>query len=323
MTPAPRRLRVRTWRTVGRRLLLGAVCLAGACNSAIVGPVNHAPVAAGGSITITDDRRATVTLRAPARRIVSLLPSLTETVCALQACDRLVGVDRWSNWPASVQALPRLGGMDDVEVEAVVRLRPDVVLAATSTRAVARLEALGLTVVALEPRTPDDLRRSLDVIAALLGTPQAGAQAWQRIDAALQQAAARVPAAWRGRAAYVEVGSEPYAAGPGSFVGQMLARLGLANVVPASMGAFPRLNPEFVVRAQPALVLAQTRAAAEMPQRPGWGAIAALRSGAVCSFEPARWDLLVRPGPRLGEGALAVADCLVGLPAPAPGRPPG
>jgi iron complex transport system substrate-binding protein len=89
------------------------------------------------------------------------------------------------------------------------------------------------------------------------------------------------------------------------------------------MGAFPRLNPEFVVRAQPALVLAQTRAAAEMPQRPGWGAIAALRSGAVCSFEPARWDLLVRPGPRLGEGALAVADCLAGLPAPAPGRPPG
>jgi iron complex transport system substrate-binding protein len=70
-------------------------------------------------------------------------------------------------------------------------------------------------------------------------------------------------------------------------------------------------------------VLAQTRAAAEMPQRPGWGAIAALRSGAVCSFEPARWDLLVRPGPRLGEGALAVADCLAGLPAPAPGRPPG
>jgi iron complex transport system substrate-binding protein len=188
---------------------------------------------------------------------------------------------------------------------------------------VARLEALGLTVVALEPRTPDDLRRSLDVIAALLGTPQAGAQAWQRIDAALQQAAARVPAAWRGRAAYVEVGSEPYAAGPGSFVGQMLARLGLANVVPASMGAFPRLNPEFVVRAQPALVLAQTRAAAEMQQRPGWGAIAALRAGAVCSFEPARWDLLVRPGPRLGEGALAVADCLAGLPAPAGAAPAG
>ena len=84
-------------------------------------------------------------------------------------------------------------------------------------------------------------------------------------------------------------------------------------VVPASMGAFPRLNPEFVVRAQPALVLAQARAAAEMPQRPGWGAIAALRSGAVCAFESARWDLLVRPGPRMGEAALQLADCMAGL----------
>jgi iron complex transport system substrate-binding protein len=52
-----------------------------------------------------------------------------------------------------------------------------------------------------------------------------------------------------------------------------------------------------------------------MPRRPGWAALQALRTGAVCAFEPARWDLLVRPGPRLGEGAMAVADCLAGLPA--------
>jgi iron complex transport system substrate-binding protein len=50
-----------------------------------------------------------------------------------------------------------------------------------------------------------------------------------------------------------------------------------------------------------------------MPRRPGWAALQALRTGAVCAFEPARWDLLVRPGPRLGEGAMAVADCLAGL----------
>jgi len=265
-------------------------------------------------ITLTDDLGHTVTLAAPARRIVTLLPSHTETVCALQACERLVGTDRWSDWPAPVRALPKLGGLDDLDVEALVRLRPDVVIAARSHRALARLQALGVKVVALEPQTHADLRRSLDVVAALLGTPQAGAQAWAGIEAALQQAAARVPSGWRARAVYVEVGSEPYAAGPGSFVGQTLQALGLGNAVPAALGPFPKLNPEFVVRAQPALVLAQTRAAAEMPRRPGWAALQALRTGAVCAFEPARWDLLIRPGPRLGEGALAVAECLAGLP---------
>jgi iron complex transport system substrate-binding protein len=273
------------------------------------------PAAAASPITLTDDLGHTVTLAAPARRIVTLLPSHTETVCALQACDRLVGTDRWSDWPAPVRALPKLGGLDDLDVEALVRLRPDVVIAARSHRALARLQALGVKVVALEPQTHADLRRSLDVVAALLGTPQAGAQAWAGIEAALQQAAARVPSGWRARAVYVEVGSEPYAAGPGSFVGQTLQALGLGNAIPAALGPFPKLNPEFVVRAQPALVLAQTRAAAEMPRRPGWAALQALRTGAVCAFEPARWDLLVRPGPRLGEGAMAVADCLAGLPA--------
>jgi iron complex transport system substrate-binding protein len=264
-------------------------------------------------ITLTDDLGHTVTLAAPARRIVTLLPSHTETVCALQACDRLVGTDRWSDWPAPVRALPKLGGLDDLDVEALVRLRPDVVIAARSHRALARLQALGVKVVALEPQTHADLRRSLDVVAALLGRPQAGAEAWAGIEATLQQAAARVPSGWRARAVYVEVGSEPYAAGPGSFVGQTLQALGLGNAIPAALGPFPKLNPEFVVRAQPALVLAQARAAAEMPRRPGWAALQALRTGAVCAFEPARWDLLVRPGPRLGEGAMAVADCLAGL----------
>ena len=75
---------------------------------------------------------------------MTLLPSHTETVCALQACDRLVGTDRWSDWPAPVRALPKLGGLDDLDVEALVRLRPDVVIAARSHRALARLRALGV-----------------------------------------------------------------------------------------------------------------------------------------------------------------------------------
>lgn len=257
--------------------------------------------------------------RGPApRRIVSLLPSLTETVCALGACNRLVGVDRHSNWPDAVLALPRLGGLDDTPIEGIVALRPDLVLAPVSSRVGSRLQSLGLRVLALEPAGMADTQRVILRVAEELGDVRAGHALWAGIEARMAGAAARVPSALRGRTVYFEVGSEPYAAGEASFVGELLSRLGLHNIVPASMGPFPQLNPEFVVRAQPALVVASAGALREMPRRPGWSAIAALRTQQACGFPPAEWDALVRPGPRLADGAALLADCLAALPPPAP-----
>jgi iron complex transport system substrate-binding protein len=262
------------------------------------------------AVTVVDDRGRPVRIAQPVRRVVSLLPSLTESVCALQSCDRLVGVDRFSNWPAQVQQLPQLGGLEDTTIERLVALKPDLVLAASSARALARLEGLGIRVLALEPRTLADTRRVLEVLAQALGQPGDGDRLWTRIDQRLTDAAARVPPALRGQTVYFEVASAPYAAGEASFVGEVLARLQLGNVVPAAMGPFPKLNPEFVVRAQPGIVMASVRNLAEMPGRPGWGTLQALVAGRSCGFTEARYDLLVRPGPRLAEAGELIADCL-------------
>lgn len=268
------------------------------------------PVAAA-AITVTDDRGQVLTLPRPAQRIVSLLPSLTEGICALDACDRLVGVDRFSNWPAQVRQLPQLGGLEDTTIERLVRLQPDLVVAAVSARALGRLQALGIPVLALEPKSLADTRRVLEVLAQALGKPGEGERLWSQIDQGVNAAAARVPAAMRGQAVYFEVASAPYAAGASSFVGELLTRLQLGNVVPAALGPFPKLNPEFVLRAQPGIVMAAARAVAEMPARPGWSTLKALQAGRSCGFAEARYDLLVRPGPRLAEGAGLIADCLV------------
>jgi iron complex transport system substrate-binding protein len=243
-------------------------------------------------------------------RIVTLLPSLTESVCALDDCAKLVGVDRYSNWPASVAALPHLGGQDDAQIERIAALKPDLVLAAASSRVVPRLESLGIRVLALEARSTADIHRVLEAIAQALGKPGAGDAQWARIDARVARAAARVPAGWRGRRAYFEISSAPYAAGESSFIGETLARLGVGNIVPASLGPFPKLNPEYVVRAQPDLVMAETQALAGMAERPGWSRLRALEQGRQCGFESAQYDVLVRPGPRLGEAAELMADCL-------------
>jgi iron complex transport system substrate-binding protein len=250
---------------------------------------------------------------APPQRIVSLVPGLTESVCALGACALLVGTDRYSNWPAEVKALPKLGGLDDAQVERIAALKPDLVLAAPSARAAERLRSLGLRVVVMHTRSHQDVMHNLQRLGELLEEPARGAAAWAAIEGQMAAAAARVPAGLQGRSVYFEVDATPYAAGQGSFIGQTLQRLGLNNIVPASLGPFPKLSPEFVVRTQPQLIMAETRVLQGMATRPGWPELAALRHKQVCAFSGERYDLVVRAGPRMGAAALQIADCLAGL----------
>jgi len=262
------------------------------------------------AVVVTDERGVGVELPTPPQRIVTLLPSLTESVCALGACNRLVAVDRYSNWPASVRGLPLVGGGIDPNVEAIVGLKPDVVLLAKSSRVTERLESLGLKVVVLEPKNHADVRRVLDALAQVLGTGDAQG-AWRAIDASVSAAAQSLPASVKRTRVYFEVNNAPYAAGEVSFIGETLSRLGAKNIVPASMGPFPKLNPEFVVRADPDLIMVGERSATGLEQRPGWGRIKAVREGRICRFTAEQSDVLVRPGPRMGEAARLMADCLL------------
>jgi iron complex transport system substrate-binding protein len=258
---------------------------------------------------LTDDRGVTVTLPQAPRRVVTLLPSLTEVVCALGQCDRLVGVDRYSDFPAQVRALPQLGGGLDPNIEGVVALRPDVVLMATSSRAVQRLESLGLKVVALEPHNAADVQRVIARVGEVLGVPDA-LRLWREVDAGVDAAAASIPAAARNTRVYFEVGRGPYAAGEASFIGETLARLGVKNIVPRSEGPFPKINPEFVVRADPDLIMISQNAAPQLEQRPGWASLRALREGRLCVFSPQESAVLVRPGPRMAQAARLMAECI-------------
>lgn len=260
-------------------------------------------------VQVQDDRGITVSLPRPPQRIVSLLPSLTETVCTLDQCHRLVGVDRYSNWPAAVTKLPQLGGGLDPQIEAVVALKPDVVIMGTSSRAAPRLESLGLKVVALEPRSHADVQRVLGKLGQLLAVSDAQ-RVWRVIDAGVSAAAQSLPPAVRQTKVYFEVNRGPYGAGEVSFIGETLSRLGVKNILPASLGPFPKLNPEYIVRANPDLIMIGQRNVEGMVQRPGWHTVRAVREQRLCVFPPEQSDVLVRPGPRMAEGARLMAQCL-------------
>ena len=261
------------------------------------------------AVEVVDDRGFRTTLPHAPQRIVSLLPSLTETICELGYCQRLVGVDRYSNFPSSLQSLPQLGGGLDPNIEAIVALKPDVVVMAASSRAGERLRALGLNVVALEPKTHGDVQRVLLKLGQLLESPDAD-KIWRTIDAGVLAAAQSIPASARGTRVYFEVNPGPYGAGETSFIGETLTRLGAKNIIPAKLGPFPKLNPEFIVRANPDLIMVGDSSAEAMLQRPGWPAMRAVREQRMCAFSPAQSNVLVRPGPRMAEAARLMAACL-------------
>lgn len=270
------------------------------------------PILPTQTIQITDDRGMVVRFSQPPQRIVSLLPSLSESVCELGQCQRLVGVDRYSNWPVVLTKLPQVGGGLDPNIEAVVALKPDVVLMATSSRASERLEALGLKVVSLEPKSHADVQRVLGIVGQVLGIPEeVGARrVWRLIDAGVTAAAQSLPAKSKGVRVYFEANAGPYAAGEASFIGETLTRLGAKNIVPKSLGPFPKINPEFVVRANPDVIMMGERSNTSLEQRPGWATMRAIRAKRVCVFTSEEADILVRAGPRMAEGARIMAQCL-------------
>lgn len=261
------------------------------------------------ALQVTDDQGQVLTLARPPQRIVSLLPSLTETVCALGQCQRLVGVDRYSNYPAMVTKLPQVGGGMDPNIEAIVALRPDVVLAAVSSRTATRLVSLGIPVFALEPKTQADVQRVIGTIGQLLDVPGAD-MLWREIDAGVAAAAQSMPAHVRGTRVYFEVNRGPFGAGEASFIGEILTRLGVKNILPAKLGPFPKINPELVVRENPDLIMVGKANLEGLAQRPGWSNIRAIREQHVCVFEDEPSYMLVRPGPRMAESARLMAQCL-------------
>jgi len=271
-----------------------------------------APAAQAAGFVLRDDLDRSVALAQYPQRIVSLLPSLTETICALGACGRLVATDRYSDWPPQVRALPKAGGIDDAEIELIVSLRPDLVLISRSQRITGRLHELGLASFALNTDRYPEIAHTVTVIGEILGLPDRAKRLNESISEAVRAISAQAIAHRRGNApaVYFEVDGPPYAAGPSSYIGELLTLLGARNIVEADLGPFPPLNPEYVVRHDPDVIFVSPSEAAHVRDRPGWDRIRAIREHRVCSFTPAVRDTIVRPGPRVALGMQAIADCL-------------
>ena len=164
----------------------------------------------------------------------------------------------------------------------------------------------------LEPKNYADIQNALGVVAKVLGVPsQESDRVWREMNVQVEENSKSIPQHAKAKRVYFEVSPVPFGASESSFIGETLQRLGAKNILSAAMGVFPQVSPEFVVRAQPDIIMVGDSNLAEMQARPGWMNLQAMRTGRVCTFKPYESDVLVRPGPRMVEAARLMSTCLV------------
>ncbi len=259
--------------------------------------------------TVTDDLGFEVTLTAEPVRVVAMIPSHTETLCALDACDKLVGIDTYSNFPERVNDLPKLGSAFEPNLEAIVALEPDLVLADESSELAGALRRVGIPVYAGTAQTFAEVFEKFEVLGELIDRETEAALLSGRVEGGIRAISERA-SGLEPATVYYEIDATPYSVGPESFIGALLSRAGGQNIVTADLGEFPQLDPEYIVAADPQVIIVSERDAEALPERSGWAGIDAVRRGRVVSTDSVLDDAISRPGPRIVDAVRFFARAL-------------
>lgn len=246
-------------------------------------------------------------------RIVSLAPSVTETLFALGAGDRVVAVSDFCDYPPAATQLPRVGSFNAPSVEAVLGARPDVVIGAPSPgnhENVRTMQRLGVRIEIVDPERLADLPTVTRRIAAIAGVPEAGERLVATMAREMDAVRVRVAGARKPRVLML-VGQDPLiAVGPESFLGELLVEAGAVNLAPAGE-AWPRLNVEVVIAADPEVIIDSSMGTEAGTATLGYwtrfASITAVQHGRV---HPFRSFEALRPGPRLAQALAELARVL-------------
>jgi iron complex transport system substrate-binding protein len=289
-------------------LLAGAASVLAACE---VGSSARAPAA--DTIRVLDHTNRVVQLAAPAQRVLSLMPAVTDMLLALSVQDRLVARTQWDTDPR-IAHLPSTGNALVPSVEWVAAQQPDLVIAwpdQPTRSVVGRLMAMEVPVYSAITGTVHDALRTVRDLGALLGLPARADSLVQSIESELQAVRSRVQSSPRVRVAYILSLDPPMVAGPGTFIGQLIEVAGGDNVFADVRVLWPQVSLEELVRRDPtALVVAQEQggtALERMRRLPGWRELGALRSGRVLVADV---NLFNRPGPNMPQAARELARFL-------------
>lgn len=299
-------------------LLILAVACQPASPSSISPTASSAPSAATFPLTLTDDAGRQVTLPAEPERIVSLAPSNTEIVCALDACDRLVGVTDFDDYPAEVADIPDVVIVAVVDIELVVDADPDLILAAgnelTPGSVITELTDLGYPVLVLYPESLAEVLDNVELVGEAINARDQADALVADLQARIAAVADAVAGAARPRTFY-EVGDFEgviYTAGRNSFLASLITLAGGEPITGDPLTTSIAL--EDLLAADPELILLGDAAydpsvtPESVAARPGWGSMSAVQNGQVVVM--AEDPVITRPGPRIVDGLEALARAI-------------
>lgn len=274
---------------------------------------SSAVVAADPEIQLEDSLGRKLVLSQPAMRVVSLAPHLTEVVFAAGAGDQLVGAVAYSDYPEAAQAVPRVGSYDNVSVESLVALNPDLVLAwysGNGPELIKRVESLGLKVFVFESKTMESVAESLRVVGTLTGNEATAAAA---ADAFLQQLShLRDTYSTRQEISmYYQIWDEPLMTLNGDhLISDVVKLCGGRNVFADSPVLVSRISVESVIRADPQVIIASGMGEARpewLDDWRKWTSMTAVKNKQLYFVPP---DVLQRHTPRIIEGATLMCEKL-------------
>ncbi len=248
-------------------------------------------------LTVTDALGRIVTLAAPPRRIVSVAPNLTEILFALGLDERIVGISDADDYPHDrLAGRARVGGVE-LNVEAIVGLRPDLIVGLSELQRgqLLSLTTFGLPVVALQARTLPDVYAQIAVLGRLTGQDNSALRIVSTMRAREELVTSAVRSL-RPLRVYLEIwGEPPIAAGSLTFVDDLIRRAGGVNVL-SDLPQWPQVVEEIVIARDPEVILLTYPGRMQLMGRSAWAHVAAVRSGRVVEIPSA---LVSRPGPRV------------------------
>ncbi|MFP3358163.1 ABC transporter substrate-binding protein [Planococcus sp. SIMBA_143] len=264
--------------------------------------------------TVTDDRGEELEFEQAPETIVSLIPSNTEIVFALDAGDQLVGVTDYDNYPEAAQDIERVSDSVEFNAEKIIQLDPDVVLAYSTGEAppaLSQLEDADIPVFVIESATSfDEVYGDIEQIASVLAKEEQGAEVIEGIQTQIEDVQERLAAVEEQKEVYVEISPSPeiYTTGKSTFMQEILDHAQVTNAF-EDLEGWPSISEEEVITRDPEIILTTVSyvedAVGDIEARDSWSAVEAIENDEVHFIDS---DITSRPGPRIGEAVQLVAE---------------
>ncbi len=287
-------------------LLIMVIAAATACAGAQSGPG-----------TITDDSGRQVHLNSAPTRIVSHVPSITETLFALGLGDKLVADSEYCDYPEAAKTKPKIGGYFTPNIEEIVAMKPDLVLTDGHVpELITKLDSLGIPIAVIDPKDINGVLTDIELLGNVTGSQKEAKELTSDMKKRIDAVVNTVGNASRPSVFYVFDATDttkPWTAGPGSFIDALIGLAGGVNVAASASGPWIQFNMEELVRSNPDIILVDSNmgtamiSPSEMKALPGWQDLTAVKENRIYTIDD---DLVTLSGPRIVQGLEEMAKIL-------------